>query len=119
MERPVTIRTYVLNHDKTVEPMADTVEPMADTVEWSRRFEMDNRVVAQDEIKVPGNPKPVIVLTVFNGIDLGEGRHAGPPLLFETAVYGGRLDMLKERYTTYADAQRGHARWVDQVKAEG
>lgn len=75
--------------------------------EWARWFETSDtdRVVEQTHI---GDVK---VSTVFLGIDhrfLGEG----PPILFETMVFGGPLDQEQERYATRDEAVSGHARWV-------
>lgn len=36
----------------------------------------------------------------------------GPPLTFETLVFGGPLDQQQERYSTEAEAVAGHHRWV-------
>lgn len=101
---------YVLNADHSIEKMDDLVE-------WAKRFEMDNRVVAFDTVVVEGNPKPVEVSTVFLGLDHSFGH--GPPLLFETMVFGGKLDQEMARYATYADAQRGHDLMVSRVRSEG
>jgi hypothetical protein len=54
------------------------------------------------------------VSTVFLFIDHQWGE--GPPLLFETMVFGGPLDMDCERYSTWEQAEEGHARWVQKVK---
>ena len=40
---------------------------------------------------------------------------SGPPLLFETMVFGGELDEFQERYTSKPDALAGHARAVARV----
>jgi hypothetical protein len=50
------------------------------------------------------------VSTVFMGTDLGFGM--GPPLLFETMVFGGVLDSAIGRYATLEGARAGHAEWV-------
>ena len=56
----------------------------------------------------------VHVSTVFLGMD-----HAwsGPPVLFETMVFGGALDEQQWRYCTWAEAMAGHAGIVAQVRA--
>jgi len=49
----------------------------------------------------------VEVSTVFLGLDHNfTGR--GGPILFETMIFGGPLDLWQDRYGTYADAERGH-----------
>ena len=50
------------------------------------------------------------VSTIFMGTDLGFGM--GPPLLFETMVFGGVLDSAIGRYATLEEARAGHAEWV-------
>ena|ERR1035437_7643057 len=59
------------------------------------------------------------VSTVFLGIDYSYGiwRHGGfelrfPPLWFETMIFGGPFDEAMFRYTTWAEAEAGHARVV-------
>jgi hypothetical protein len=56
------------------------------------------------------------VSTVWMGLNhnLGEG----PPLIFETMVFGGPLDQDAERYPTEAAAQAGHDRWVAAARHE-
>ena len=50
---------------------------------------------------------PVLISTVFLGIN-----HAfnddGPPILFETMIFGGALDQYQQRYCTYEEAIQGH-----------
>jgi hypothetical protein len=50
------------------------------------------------------------VSTVWLGLDHGLGR--GPPLIFETMIFGGRQDEYQERYTTKEQAALGHAQAV-------
>lgn len=69
---------------------------------WGRWFEKAKRHVAVDEFK------SVKVSTVFLGIDHQFGD--GPPLLFETMVFGGKHDDYCERYSTWDEAAVGHAR---------
>jgi hypothetical protein len=40
----------------------------------------------------------------------------GPPLIFETMVFGGELDQRQERYATELEALTGHARWAGMVR---
>jgi hypothetical protein len=48
----------------------------------------------------------VRVSTIFLGID---GRVSAEPMLFETMVFGGPLDHERRRYTTWDEAEAGHA----------
>lgn len=55
----------------------------------------------------------VLVSTVFLGLDHGYG--SGPPILWETMIFGGKHDRYQERYSTRADAEAGHQRAVFMV----
>lgn len=57
-----------------------------------------------------------LVSTVFLGMD---HRHngEGPPVLWETMVFGGPLDEHQWRYTSRDDAVAGHAKTVAEVEA--
>ena len=54
------------------------------------------------------------ISTVFLGLDHSFGH--GPPLLFETMVFGGPMDQEQARYTTWEEAETGHKAMVDRVK---
>ena len=87
--------------------------PEPDLRIWSEWFETaTNRVVAQTQIDTDEQ-----VSTVFLGIDhrlLGNG----PPILFETLVFGGNCDMDQRRYLTWDEAEEGHRRVVDEVMGQ-
>jgi hypothetical protein len=51
----------------------------------------------------------VHVSTVFLGIDHNY-RRIGPPILFETMIFGGEHSGYCERYTTWDEAEEGHHR---------
>lgn len=44
-------------------------------------------------------------------------RGFGPPILFETMVFGGPLNEEQVRYVTWDEAERGHAEMVARVRA--
>lgn len=46
------------------------------------------------------------VSTVWLGIDHGYGE--GPPLIFETMIFGGPMDQHCDRYSTEEQARTGH-----------
>ena len=93
---------YVLDGHRAV--------PAESLVAWGRFFEnRDARRVATTEVG------EVRVSTVFLGLDHSFGE--GPPLLFETMVFGGPLDEEMDRYTTWEQAEAGHAAMVERVKA--
>jgi len=56
----------------------------------------------------------VRVSTVFLSIDHGWGD--GPPVLFETMVFGGEMDENQWRYSTWDEAVAGHERVVTAVR---
>lgn len=78
-----------------------------DVLEWARWFEenIDARRVTRTEFA-----NGSYVSTVFIGIDHAFG--SGPPLLFETMVFGGRADGWQDRYSTWEEAEVGHAEFV-------
>ena len=103
--RPGSLR-YVLDADHR--PVA------CDLMTWARFFEdARNRRVA--EAYINGRR----VSTVFIGLDhnfTGDG----PPLLWETMVFGGELSGEQERYASHDAAVAGHAAMVERVcRSEG
>lgn len=93
---------YILNG---YEPVA---EP--DTLMWARWFEENHDAKRVAETVLENGNR---VSTVFLGIDHQFGD--GPPLLFETMVFpsDSSADEDCERYTTWADAEKGHAAMVE------
>jgi hypothetical protein len=81
----------------------------AEFMAWARWYETagDTRVVAKTTV---GESR---VSTVFLGIDHNWGD--GPPLLFETMVFEGPLDGEQERYSTWEEAEAGHAAMCQRV----
>lgn len=62
---------------------------VATVEEWAQKFDQKTKIIKQDYF---GKTK---VSTVFLGID-----HAfceGKPVLFETMIFGGKLDLFQER----------------------
>lgn len=53
------------------------------------------------------------VSTVWLGLD--HSFDEGPPLIFESLVFGGALDQEMDRYSTWREAQNGHAAMVERV----
>lgn len=80
--------------------------PCKGLMEWARWFETAERIVAKTEIG------PMHVSTVFIGIDHNFG-HSGDPLLFETMIFDDHEDGYQERYSTWGEAEAGHARAVE------
>jgi hypothetical protein len=81
-----------------------TPRPAADVLEMARGLgPVEERRVAETHVG------PVLVSTVFLGIDHAFGR--GRPLLFETMIFGSHhpdLDGYQERYSDWDSAERGH-----------
>jgi hypothetical protein len=87
------------------------VIPCENLMYWAKWFETANRRVAltkKDSFEVS---------TVFLGLDHNFG-HSGPPLLFETMVFGGPLDQEQERYSTWEEAKVGHKSMVKKALAQ-
>lgn len=76
--------------------------------EWAKKFGSVDRRVGDDMIG------DVRVSTVFLGFD-----HAylgGPPLLFETMIFGGSEDGYQDRCSTWEQAEAQHANAVAMVR---
>ena len=93
---------------------------LAELFEWAAWYETSGlvpfteggRVVARDEL-----PGGVSVSTVFLAMNY---RHSpGPPVVFETMVFGGEYADYQRRYCTYQEAQQGHAAAVAMVRGKG
>ena len=85
---------------------------LCDLMTWAEWFETPgNRTVAKTKIA------DVLISTVFLGLDHSWGE--GPPILFETMIFGGKLDQEQERYSTWDEAEEGHKQMVERVEREG
>lgn len=78
---------------------------------WADWFETADTIVKRTtlgrKVLEPYALPPVTVSTVFLGLDrrfVG----GGPPLLFETMVFGGERDGAQWRYSTWDEAVAGH-----------
>lgn len=78
-----------------------TPVPVEDVIEWARWFEKADRVVHQTQID-PG----CRVSTVFIGID--HAFDGGPPLIFETMIFGGDHADYCQRCSTWEEAEAQH-----------
>jgi len=76
------------------------VPKQADLMTWATWFEKAHRHVAQSE------QNGVKVSTVFLGLDHQWGD--GPPLIFETMIFGGEHDEWQERCSTWDEAEAMH-----------
>lgn len=73
-----------------------------DVPTWAKWFETAQRQVALTKVE----PGVVEVSTVFLGLDHGFG--SGPPVLWETMIFGGSHDGYRNRYGSRAAAVEGH-----------
>lgn len=96
---------YVLKYvlDESGNPV-----PCDDLMAWAQWFEASGRRVARDVI---GESE---VSTVFLGMNHNYGE--GPPLLFETMIFGGPQDSFQRRYSTRKEAMIGHRTIVELLK---
>ena len=88
----------------------DGKEPIevSDITAWAVQFEMADRIVKQTPLH-----HDVVVSTIFLGLDHQWGD--GPPLLFETRIFGGKHDQDQWPYSTWDEAVAGHNKVVDEL----
>ena len=79
-------------------------------MEWARLME-------DEEYKRVGSESrgDVLVSTVWLGLDHSFGQ--GPPIIFETLIFGGEHDEYTKRYSTEDQAREGHDRIVAKLRA--
>ncbi len=84
----------------------------ASMTEWSQwHSKIENRQVASDQIE------DVRISTVCLGMNHSFG--TGPPLWFETMIFGGDHDQYTDRYETYEEAEEGHKKALALVDKNG
>lgn len=81
--------------------------------EWAQWFETADRYVAKTGSREEGK---VFVSTVFLGLNHQWGY--GPPLLFETMIFGGEHDQYQDRYSTWEEAEAGHKKACEMAGIE-
>lgn len=82
-------------------------------MEWAQWFEnassssenFQARNVAQTTL-----PWDIKISTVFLGMNYRFGE--GPPLIFETMIFGGEHDQYQDRYSTWEEAVKWHEKAV-------
>ena len=78
------------------------------------------RLSALADHHIPGGVSErngVRVSTVFLGLDHSHS-FDGPPVLWETMVFGGKYDGEQERYSSFEAAQCGHQQMIAKVFGE-
>ena len=81
-------------------------EPVKCTLlEWGAWFETNERIIEHTDID------DVRISTVFLGIDHSFSFDpGGPPILFETMIFGGDHDQYQTRCATYDEAKKMHTK---------
>lgn len=105
---------YILKGKKAV-PCNDLLEWgnwLVDNIGHLKTFKWKGfcRIVKQTKLN-----QDILVSTVFLGLD-HNFTGQGPPLLFETMVFGGALVQHCERYSTWEEAEKGHEDIVEKIK---
>lgn len=107
----MTFHKYILTPDRTIKVVDDLME-------WARWMEDHplDRIVKQTAL----SKEDMWVSTVFMGLDYNF-HPAGPPILFETAVFRGHdeernLVDIVGRWTTYEEALLGHINAVNFIE---
>jgi len=92
--------------------------PCEDLIKWAKEFHKLDRRVDHTEVLVEEveGVKWVKISTVFLGID--HSFEKGPPLLFETMIFGGKYGDYEERCSTWDEAVAQHAVAVALVKSK-
>lgn len=97
------MKRYILQGHKTIP---------VDYGTYIKKAEHQNRIVAKSTIG------DYLVSTVFLGLD-HQWEDEGPPLLFETMVFGkGPLDERLERCTTWKEAEVMHEKMCEEVRQQ-
>ncbi len=90
-------------------------------MEWASSFDKVNRQVKETTVSHYSRKWLLFrtgwsayVSTVWLGLDHRFGN--GPPLIFESMVFGGPYDQYQERYSTEEEALAGHIRIVEALQ---
>jgi hypothetical protein len=98
------MRNYILEYGE--------IKPCDDIIEWARWMDKHDRNIARDIIKT--DVGQIMVSTVFLGMDHSFAE--GPPILFETMIFGGKHDQYQERCSTLDEAKIMHEEAVKLVE---
>jgi len=82
-------------------------QPIA-MMDWAKNLNGANNAIVKTKL-----PSGTEVSTVWLGLNHNWGD--GPPLIFETMVFGGRLDQEQRRYSSEEEAKIGHEETVARV----
>ena len=101
----ITDRWYILDRQNRVVPV--------DMLTWAHWLESANK---HRQVNRTTISQDVFVSTVFIGLD-HRFSGDGPPLIFETLIFGGPLDGEMWRYSSWDDAETGHKAAVRKARA--
>jgi hypothetical protein len=107
IERTMFRSWYYLNSKNEPVPWAEQFSTYKEYLDWWGSDATSRNLF----IDIVG---PATVSTVFLGLDhniLG----MGPPVLFESMIFGGKYDGEMQRYTSYLDAKDGHEAMVKKL----
>lgn len=100
------MRHWILEKHRVV-----PTESLMEWIEWSMAADCDDQCRVTKTTLSDGD---VEVSTVFLGRDLK--LFGKLPMLFETMVFGGKMDEYTRRYSCWQDAEMGHEETVKKVK---
>jgi hypothetical protein len=89
-------------------------QPCADVLTWGDWMETHHPVHVVDDTGTGADGRLARVSTVFLGLDHNHA-DSGPPVLWETMVFGGALDGAQVRYTSHDEARDGHLAMCQRV----
>jgi len=96
--------------DKYVLDEQHNIHAQPNIQKWGKWFETNsNRIVNQQMVG------GVRVSTVFLGLD-HDFSGEGPPILFETMIFGGKHDQDQQRCCTWDQALAMHQRMLEKVR---
>jgi len=96
---------YKLDESQNIIPV-NTINDVADMFDDFKKRKVGHTCIGDIEIS-----------TVFLCIDHNYTNN-GPPVLFETMVFGGEFDGECRRYSSWDEALSGHEKWVKKLGGE-
>lgn len=94
--------------------LKDKIPVEATLMQWAEWESIDE----SRKIVEKTNIGTIQVSTVFLGLDHSMSfQNPGPPVLFETMIFGGKEDSFQNKYCTWDEAVKGHKEACDIVLA--
>ena len=91
------------------------VVPEPDLLAWALWFQETDRAVDDTCVTDARTGKEIRIATTFLGIARDDRM---PPILWETIVFGGRMNGEGKRSATLAEAKQAHREFVDRVRGK-